>query len=173
MVGGVGDAVEVGVAQEAGAEVVTPDRVVRGIDDAVMAQHGISPIDLLVVNLYPFEKATARPDCTLDEAIENIDIGGPAMLRAAAKNHEHVGVVTDPADYADLLQSLHAFQGTTMELRRRLAAKAFAHTARYDGLIANWLGARTGEREDNYPPSLHLNFRRAQTLRYGENGDRR
>jgi phosphoribosylaminoimidazolecarboxamide formyltransferase/IMP cyclohydrolase len=141
----------------------------RGIDDAVMAQHGIAPIDLLVVNLYPFEKATARPDCTLDEAIENIDIGGPAMLRAAAKNHEHVVVMTDPADYAELLQTLHASQGTTMELRRRLAAKTFAHTARYDGLIANWLGVRTGEREDNYPPSLHLSYRRAQTLRYGEN----
>ena len=91
------------------------------------------------------------------------------MLRAAAKNHEHVAVVTEPADYAELLQSLHATQGTTMELRRRLAAKAYAHTARYDGLIANWLGARTGEREDNYPPSLHLSYRRAQTLRYGEN----
>ncbi|MBL8299883.1 MAG: bifunctional phosphoribosylaminoimidazolecarboxamide formyltransferase/IMP cyclohydrolase [Rhodanobacteraceae bacterium] len=141
----------------------------RGMDDATMAQHGISPIDLLVVNLYPFEKATARLDCTFDEAIENIDIGGPAMLRAAAKNHEYVAAVTDPGDYAELLQSLHASQGTTIELRRRLAAKAYAHTARYDGLIANWLGVRTGEREDNYPPSLHLSYRRAQTLRYGEN----
>ncbi|UXI68782.1 bifunctional phosphoribosylaminoimidazolecarboxamide formyltransferase/IMP cyclohydrolase [Tahibacter amnicola] len=141
----------------------------RGIDDQVMAQHGIAPIDLLVVNLYPFEQATSRPDCTLDEGIENIDIGGPAMLRAAAKNHEHVAVLTDPTDYAELLQGLHSAQGTTLDLRRRLAAKTYAHTARYDGLIANWLGARTGEREDNFPPSLHLAYRRAQTLRYGEN----
>ena len=84
----------------------------RGIDDAVMAQHGIAPIDLLVVNLYPFEATIARPDCTLADAIENIDIGGPAMLRAAAKNHEHVAVVVDPADYAELLEAL-AHGGTT------------------------------------------------------------
>jgi phosphoribosylaminoimidazolecarboxamide formyltransferase/IMP cyclohydrolase len=141
----------------------------RGTDDAVMAQHEIAPIDLLIVNLYPFEAATARPDCTLNDAIENIDIGGPAMLRGAAKNHEHVAVVVDPADYAELLEAL-SHGGTTLALRRRLAAKAYAHTARYDGLIANWLGARTdGERIEPFPPALHLAFDLKQSLRYGEN----
>ncbi|HOV56668.1 MAG TPA: bifunctional phosphoribosylaminoimidazolecarboxamide formyltransferase/IMP cyclohydrolase [Rhodanobacteraceae bacterium] len=142
----------------------------RGTDDAVMAQHGIAPIDLLVVNLYPFEQAVAKPDCSLGEAIENIDVGGPAMLRAAAKNHEHVAVATDPDDYAEILESLHQRHGTVLALRRRLAAKAFAHTARYDGLIANWLGARTGDAgADTFAPSLHLSLTRASTLRYGEN----
>src|SRR5689334_4531946 len=103
----------------------------RGTDDAVMAEHGIAPIDLLVVNLYPFERITAEPDCSMAEAIENIDIGGPEMLRAAAKNHEHVAVVVDPADYAEVLESL-AHGGTRLALRRRLAAAAYAHTARYD-----------------------------------------
>ena len=141
----------------------------RGIDDAVMAQHEIAPIDLLIVNLYPFESTTARPDCTLADAIENIDIGGPAMLRAAAKNHEHVAVVVDPTDYAEILEAL-AHGGTTLTLRRRLAAKAYAHTARYDGVIANWLGARTdGERIEPFAPTLNLAFELKQTLRYGEN----
>ena len=141
----------------------------RGVDDAVMAQHDIAPIDLLIVNLYPFEATTARPDCTLGDAIENIDVGGPAMLRAAAKNHEHVAVVVDPADYAEILEAL-AHGGTTLNLRRRLAAKAFAHTARYDGVIANWLGARPeGERIDPYSPSLNLSYELKQVLRYGEN----
>ena len=142
----------------------------RGVDDAVMRQYGIEPIDLLVVNLYPFERTVARPDCTLDEAIENIDVGGPAMLRAAAKNHAHVAVLTDPADYAPLIEALRGEGGTTLGLRRRLAAKAFAHTARYDGLIADWLGARSdGEHVEPFAPTLHLALRRAQTLRYGEN----
>ncbi len=141
----------------------------RGTDDAIMAEHGIRPIDLLVVNLYPFEATTARPDCGLDEAIENIDVGGPAMLRAAAKNHEHVIVVVDPADYAEVLEAL-AHGGTTIELRRRLAAKAFAHTASYDGRIAGWLGARIeGENSVPFAPSMHLAFERRQVLRYGEN----
>ena len=142
----------------------------RRIDDAVMREHGIDPIDLLVVNLYPFAQAVARPDCTLDEAVENIDIGGPAMLRAAAKNHDRVIVVVDPADYAELIETLREHNGTTLELRRRLAAKAFAHTARYDGMIADWLGARASD--DNagpFAPSLHLSLTRAQVLRYGEN----
>jgi phosphoribosylaminoimidazolecarboxamide formyltransferase / IMP cyclohydrolase len=141
----------------------------RGTDDAVMAQHDIAPIDLLIVNLYPFEATTARPDCTLHDAIENIDVGGPAMLRAAAKNHDHVAVVVDPADYAEILEAL-AHGGTTLTLRRRLAAKAFAHTARYDGVIANWLGARPeGERIDPFAPTLHLGYELKQVLRYGEN----
>ncbi len=141
----------------------------RGTDDAVMAQHDIAPIDLLIVNLYPFEATTARPDCTLPDAIENIDVGGPAMLRAAAKNHEHVAVIVDPADYAEILEAL-SHGGTTLNLRRRLAAKAFAHTARYDGAIANWLGARPeGERIDPYAPTLNLSYELKQVLRYGEN----
>ncbi len=141
----------------------------RGTDDLVMAQHEIAPIDLLIVNLYPFESAIARPDCTLADAIENIDIGGPAMLRGAAKNHEHVAVVVDPTDYAEILEAL-SHGGTTLALRRKLAAKAYAHTARYDGAIANWLGARPdGERIEPFAPTLHLAFELKQTLRYGEN----
>jgi len=141
----------------------------RGTDDAVMAQHEIAPLDLLIVNLYPFESAIARPDCTLADAIENIDVGGPAMLRAAAKNHEHVAVVVDPTDYAEILEAL-SHGGTTLALRRKLAAKAYAHTARYDGAIANWLGARPdSERIEPFAPTLHLSFDLKQTLRYGEN----
>jgi phosphoribosylaminoimidazolecarboxamide formyltransferase/IMP cyclohydrolase len=142
----------------------------RRTDDAVMREHGIEPIDLLVVNLYPFAQTVARPDCTLDEAIEHIDIGGPAMLRAAAKNHDRVLVVVDPADYAELIQTLREHGGTTLALRRRLAAKAYAHTAAYDGMIADWLGARADADGDGpFAPTLHLALRRAQTLRYGEN----
>ena len=141
----------------------------RGIDDAVMEHHGITPIDLLVVNLYPFEQVTSAPDCTLADAIENIDIGGPAMLRAAAKNHEHVAVAVDPADYAEVLEAL-AHGGTSLALRRRLAAKTYAHTARYDGLVANWLGTRAdADKPEAFAPSLRLAFERRQTLRYGEN----
>ena len=143
----------------------------RGAVDAkVMREHGIEAIELLVVNLYPFEAITSAPDCSYEEAIENIDIGGPAMLRAAAKNQDHVTVVVDPADYAEVLQLLGERQGTSPALRRRLAAKAFAHTARYDGLIANWLGAHMhGEQSDPFPPHLQLSFTRRAELRYGEN----
>jgi len=141
-----------------------------GVDDAVMAAHGIAPIDLLVVNLYPFEQATAAPDCTFDEAIENIDIGGPAMLRAAAKNHAGVAAVVDPADYAELIQALRADNGTKLELRRKLATKVYTHIANYDAAIANWLGAHThAERHEQFPATLHLGFERRSVLRYGEN----
>ncbi len=142
----------------------------RHVDEDVMVEHGIEPIDLLVVNLYPFASTVARPDCTLDEAIENIDIGGPAMLRAAAKNHDRVLVVVDPADYAEVIQTLHEHGGTSIDLRRRLAAKAFAHAAAYDGMIADWLGAHAGDGEDGpFAPTLHLALKRKATLRYGEN----
>ncbi|MDA3914284.1 bifunctional phosphoribosylaminoimidazolecarboxamide formyltransferase/IMP cyclohydrolase [Oleiagrimonas sp.] len=143
----------------------------RKVDDSVMSEHGIEPIDLLVVNLYPFAQTIARPDCTMADAIENIDIGGPAMLRAAAKNHDRVLVVVDPADYAELIQTLHEHGGTTVALRRRLAAKAFAYTARYDGMIADWLGSRAGTegQEGPFAPTLHLALERKSTLRYGEN----
>ncbi|HEX3896849.1 MAG TPA: bifunctional phosphoribosylaminoimidazolecarboxamide formyltransferase/IMP cyclohydrolase [Rudaea sp.] len=142
----------------------------RGTDDDVMNEHGIEGIDLLVVNLYPFEKTTATPDCTMDDAIENIDVGGPAMLRAAAKNHAHVVALVDTADYAPLLEALRDDGGTTLGFRRRLAAKVFAHTAQYDGMVANWLGARdVHDQVDQFPPTLHLDFTRKSVLRYGEN----
>ncbi|MEO6076438.1 MAG: bifunctional phosphoribosylaminoimidazolecarboxamide formyltransferase/IMP cyclohydrolase, partial [Dokdonella sp.] len=141
----------------------------RGVDEAIMEEHAIAPIDLLVVNLYPFEATIARPDCSEGDAIENIDIGGPAMLRAAAKNHAHVAVVVDPHDYAKLLDALAA-GGTMLPLRRSLAAKAFAHTARYDGMVASWIGAREdGEDVQEFAPTLHLSLQRRQILRYGEN----
>ena len=141
----------------------------RGIDETVMQEHGIAPIDLLVVNLYPFEATISQADVSEADAIENIDIGGPAMLRAAAKNHAHVSVVVDPADYARLLDALDQ-GGTTPTLRRQLAAKTYAHTARYDGMVASWIGARAdGDGVQEFPPTLHLSMQRRQTLRYGEN----
>ncbi|HET7844044.1 MAG TPA: bifunctional phosphoribosylaminoimidazolecarboxamide formyltransferase/IMP cyclohydrolase, partial [Xanthomonadales bacterium] len=141
-----------------------------GIDDAVMREHGIAPIDLLVVNLYPFERTVAATNCTLDEAVEQIDIGGPAMLRAAAKNHERVSVVVDPSDYDTLVASL-AHGGPDATQRRALAAKAYAHTSRYDGRVAMWLGARANESGTaaRFAPTLTLDFERGQQLRYGEN----
>jgi phosphoribosylaminoimidazolecarboxamide formyltransferase/IMP cyclohydrolase len=112
----------------------------RGSDDAVMAQHGITPIDLVAVNLYPFEQTVARPDCDLATAIENIDIGGPTLIRASAKNHKHVTVVVDPADYAVLAQELKAGNGAiSPQTNFRLARKAFEHTHHYDGAIAQYL----------------------------------
>jgi phosphoribosylaminoimidazolecarboxamide formyltransferase/IMP cyclohydrolase len=142
----------------------------RGVDDAVMALHQIEPIDLVVVNLYPFAETVARPNCGYAEAIENIDIGGPAMLRAAAKNHESVLVSVDPADYPLLLEELAAHNGcTTLETRSRLAAKAFAHTARYDAMVASYLAAQHGLQTERFPTTLPLVFDKAQDLRYGEN----
>ena len=132
---------------------------------------GIAPIDLVVVNLYPFSQTVARAGCTLDEAIENIDIGGPAMVRSAAKNHAHVAVVTDPADYAAILDEMRAANGAVGETTRfRLAQKAFSHTAAYDGAISNYLTALgTDGARAAFPQRLNLNFELAQTLRYGEN----
>jgi phosphoribosylaminoimidazolecarboxamide formyltransferase/IMP cyclohydrolase len=142
----------------------------RGSDDAVMRELAIAPIDLLVVNLYPFARTVAHAGTTYVEAIEQIDIGGPAMLRAGAKNHERVAVVCDPSDYPELIETLRRDGGTSFEQRRRFAAKTFAHTARYDGMIADWLSARAeGEPGEAYPPTLHLALRRAQEMRYGEN----
>jgi phosphoribosylaminoimidazolecarboxamide formyltransferase/IMP cyclohydrolase len=141
----------------------------RGIDDAVMALHGIQPIDLLVVNLYPFAETVSRPNCRYAEAIENIDIGGPAMLRAAAKNHESVAVAVDPADYPALLAELEAHGGcTTAATRSRLAAKVFAHTARYDTMVASYLATRESVAE-RFAATLPLIFDKVQDLRYGEN----
>ncbi|MGA0099095.1 MAG: bifunctional phosphoribosylaminoimidazolecarboxamide formyltransferase/IMP cyclohydrolase [Steroidobacteraceae bacterium] len=137
----------------------------RGVDDPVMEAHGIEPIDLLVVNLYPFASTIARADCSDEDAIENIDIGGPAMLRAAAKNHAHVAVLTDPLDYAPVLEELGRTGGLGFETRRRLAAKAYAHTAGYDATVAAYLAGRSGE----FPETLVVGARRRDTLRYGEN----
>ena len=141
----------------------------RGIDDAVMAEHGIAPIDLLVVNLYPFASTIARADCSYDDAIENIDVGGPAMLRGAAKNHEYVTVVVDPTDYAPLLAELQAEGGSSFALRQRLAAKAFAHTAGYDARVAAYLQQHQQPPAERFAPELLLQFTRIETLRYGEN----
>jgi phosphoribosylaminoimidazolecarboxamide formyltransferase/IMP cyclohydrolase len=135
----------------------------RGTDDDVMSGHGIEPIDLVVVNLYPFAETIARPDCTFDLAIENIDIGGPAMLRSAAKNHADVLVVVDPGDYPAVIEAL-AGGGSDLSLRRALAAKAFRHTARYDAMVAGYL---TGP--DAFEESLTLTFDKIQDMRYGEN----
>jgi phosphoribosylaminoimidazolecarboxamide formyltransferase/IMP cyclohydrolase len=142
----------------------------RGVDEAVMREHGILPIDLLVVNLYPFAATVAREGCSYTEAIENIDIGGPAMLRAAAKNHASVLVVVDPRDYPQLLQELaeHA-GGSSPATRARLAAKAFAHTAHYDTMVAAYLSVRHAPEEQPFPQALALMFEKVQDLRYGEN----
>src|SRR5512138_3612765 len=116
---------------------------------ATMKEHGIEPIDMVVVNLYPFEATVARPDCELAEAIENIDIGGPTMLRSAAKNNQDVTVVVDPADYRPVLEEMAATGGTVAPATNfRLAVKVYQHTAAYDGAISNWLGSRLGEGVD-------------------------
>ena len=132
---------------------------------------GIKTIDLVVVNLYPFSQTVARPGCTLEEAVENIDIGGPAMVRSAAKNHQHVAVVTDPADYADILGEMQAANGAIgLPTRFKLAQKAFSHTAAYDGAISNYLTTLDASGASAaFPARLNLNFDLAQRLRYGEN----
>ncbi len=141
----------------------------RGIDDAVMQQHQIEPIDLLIVNLYPFAETIARPECSYADAVENIDIGGPAMLRAAAKNHEYVAVAVDPADYSALIAELTSQGGTTLATRSRLAAKVFSHTARYDTLVASYLRSSHALQADRFPSTLPLVYDKVQDLRYGEN----
>ena len=139
----------------------------KDIDEEVMQAHDIDAIDLVIVNLYPFAQTIAKPDCSLEQAIENIDIGGPAMIRAAAKNHARVAVVVDPDDYQPLLDQLKENDGyLDMETRYELARKAFSHTAEYDGTIANYLGSLN---ESAYADSLHLSFNKKQALRYGEN----
>ncbi|GAB4118818.1 MAG: bifunctional phosphoribosylaminoimidazolecarboxamide formyltransferase/IMP cyclohydrolase [Rubrivivax sp.] len=144
---------------------------------AALAEHGIATIDLLVVNLYPFAQATARPDCTLEDAIENIDIGGPAMLRAAAKNWADVAVLIDPADYATVLDELRA-GGITRATKFALAKKVFAHTAAYDGMITNYLTALQPGAEaapaavparEPFPAVWNLQLTKTQDMRYGEN----
>ena len=142
----------------------------RGVDDNIMKQNGIGPIDLIVVNLYPFEKTVANPGCDLPTAIENIDIGGPTMLRAAAKNHASVSVVVDADDYQRVLDEMKANGGSVGdETRFDLAVKTFEHTAAYDGAIANYLGARTGEGMADFPRTINLQYQQTQIMRYGEN----
>jgi phosphoribosylaminoimidazolecarboxamide formyltransferase/IMP cyclohydrolase len=137
----------------------------RGQDDAVMDAHGIEAIDLVVVNLYPFAATVARPDCSVEDAIEQIDIGGPAMLRAAAKNHAHVSLLVDPADYPAFIAALP--ERPSDDARRRLALKGFAHTAAYDGQISQYLAEQL---DSQAPPALlQLSLERSDGLRYGEN----
>jgi phosphoribosylaminoimidazolecarboxamide formyltransferase/IMP cyclohydrolase len=143
----------------------------RGTDDSVMADNDIPPIDMVVVNLYPFEQTIARDDCTLPMAIENIDIGGPTMLRAAAKNHVDVTVVVDAADYGRVLEEMKSNGGAvTTQTRFDLAVKTFEHTAHYDGAIANYLGKITACGENTaFPRTFNSQYTKAQEMRYGEN----
>ena len=151
----------------------------RGQDDAVMAENDISPIDMVVVNLYPFAATVAKPDCTLEDAIENIDIGGPTMVRAAAKNHKDVTIVVNAGDYARILSEMESNAGSlTYNTRFDLAIKAFEHTAEYDGMIANYFGARLestdcaedcGHDHSEFPRTYNVQMTKKQDLRYGEN----
>ncbi|WP_373182993.1 bifunctional phosphoribosylaminoimidazolecarboxamide formyltransferase/IMP cyclohydrolase [Halomonas campaniensis] len=142
----------------------------RGQDDAVMAEHDIAPIDMVVVNLYPFAQTVAKPDCTLEDAIENIDIGGPTMVRACAKNHAHTTIVVDAGDYARVLGEIAAQDGAVSDATRfDLAVKAFEHTAGYDAAIADYLGQRVPGGEDGFPRTYNLQFVKKQAMRYGEN----
>jgi len=136
----------------------------RDVDAQVMADNGIDAIDLVVVNLYPFQATIEREDCTEQLAVENIDIGGPAMLRSAAKNHKDVLVVVDPADYEIVLETLQNEPGSDLTLRRALAVKAFRHTARYDATVAGYLGS-----EELFPDSFTISYEKMATMRYGEN----
>jgi phosphoribosylaminoimidazolecarboxamide formyltransferase/IMP cyclohydrolase len=137
--------------------------------EAAVKTHGIAPIDLVVVNLYPFEATVAKPDVSLHDAIENIDIGGPSMLRSAAKNHDSVTVVVDPFDYSEVAKQISETGNTTLELRRKLCAKVYARTAAYDAAIAAHLSAEFGVRSAELPASLTISAPLAQPLRYGEN----
>ncbi len=154
----------------------------RGTDDEVMNKHGIESIDMVVVNLYPFAQTVAKPSCTLEDAVENIDIGGPTMVRSAAKNHKDVVIVVNNGDFNAILAEMDQHQNSlTLETRFDLAIKAFEHTAQYDSMIANYFGQLVkpyfaAEEEDadakcgQFPRTLNLNFIRKQTMRYGENG---
>lgn len=136
-------------------------------DRAAMEEHEIQPIDLVVVNLYPFEATVARSGVTMEQAIEQIDIGGPSLVRAAAKNHSHVAVATSPEHYSEILHQVESDGGTTLALRQHLACEAFEHTSGYDQAIAQYL--RGESVASDFPPILHLTLRRKATLRYGEN----
>ncbi|RDB44441.1 bifunctional phosphoribosylaminoimidazolecarboxamide formyltransferase/IMP cyclohydrolase [Halomonas sp. DQ26W] len=142
----------------------------RGEDDAVMAEHDIAPIDMVVVNLYPFAQTVAKPGCSLEDAIENIDIGGPTMVRACAKNHAYTTIVVDTGDYDRVLAEMTKQRGTINDATRfDLAVKAFEHTAGYDAAIANYLGSRVPGGEDGFPRTYNRQFHKKQSMRYGEN----
>jgi len=141
----------------------------RGVDEGVMIENDIKPIDLVVVNLYPFQDTISRPECSFEDAIENIDIGGPAMLRSSAKNHKSVTVIVDSSDFQLVLDELNASGNTSLKTRKKLALKTFEHTAQYDGAIANYLG----EEEDGFSNTLNFQFTKSQALRYGENPHQR
>ncbi len=142
----------------------------RGQDDAVMSEHGIDAIDMVVVNLYPFEATVARPDCTLEDAVENIDIGGPTMVRAAAKNHRFVNIVVNASDYGAIIEEMKANGGaTSLQTRFNLAIKAYEHTAAYDGAIANHFGKLVPGGSDHVPRTFNTQFHKVQEMRYGEN----
>ncbi len=137
---------------------------------ATMKAHGIENIDMVVVNLYPFEATVAKADCTLEDAIENIDIGGPTMLRSAAKNNSDVTVITDPADYRTVLDEMRSSGGSVAkETNFRLAVKVYQTTAAYDGAISNWLGKKLSADDAQFPSTLTFQFKKAQGMRYGEN----
>ncbi|WP_039850577.1 MULTISPECIES: bifunctional phosphoribosylaminoimidazolecarboxamide formyltransferase/IMP cyclohydrolase [Grimontia] len=150
----------------------------RETDDAVMNEHGISPIDMVVVNLYPFAETVAKEGCTLEDAVENIDIGGPTMVRSAAKNHKDVTIVVNASDYDRVLAELDANNGSlTLQTRFDLAISAFEHTAAYDGMIANYFGTmvpsygdnKEGDEESKFPRTFNQQFIKKQDMRYGEN----
>lgn len=135
-----------------------------------MASHDIEPIDMVVVNLYPFEATVAKEGCSLIDAIENIDIGGPTMLRSAAKNNKFVTVVIDPSDYETVIAEMKQNSGeVSEETNFKLAVKVYQHTAAYDGAISNWLGKKTAEEHAEFAPTLTLQYHKAQGMRYGEN----
>ncbi|AKH62888.1 MULTISPECIES: bifunctional phosphoribosylaminoimidazolecarboxamide formyltransferase/IMP cyclohydrolase [Photorhabdus] len=149
----------------------------RGQDDEIMEQHQISPIDMVVVNLYPFAQTVAKPDCTLEDAVENIDIGGPTMVRSAAKNHKDVAIVVNSNDYERIIEEMDNNQDSlTQSTRFDLAIKAFEHTAAYDSMIANYFGklvppyyGDVTQPSGRFPRTLNLNFTKKQDMRYGEN----
>ncbi|HEY5715926.1 MAG TPA: bifunctional phosphoribosylaminoimidazolecarboxamide formyltransferase/IMP cyclohydrolase [Psychromonas sp.] len=150
----------------------------RGVDEAIMSANDIAPIDMVVVNLYPFAETVARPDCSLEDAIENIDIGGPTMVRAAAKNHKDVAIVVNSADYSRILKEMQENNGSLVyKTRFDLAIAAYEHTAQYDGMIANYFGTmvpsygenREGDAESKFPRTFNMQFQKKQDMRYGEN----
>ncbi|HET8817218.1 MAG TPA: bifunctional phosphoribosylaminoimidazolecarboxamide formyltransferase/IMP cyclohydrolase, partial [Pseudidiomarina sp.] len=142
----------------------------RGVDEAVMTEQDIAPIDMVVVNLYPFAETVAAPDCTHEDAVENIDIGGPTMVRAAAKNHRDVTIVVNASDYDRVLTEMDANANSlTFETRFDLAIRAFEHTAQYDGMIAQYFGARLPGQESPFPRTFNIQLEKKQDLRYGEN----
>ncbi|MDT0595214.1 bifunctional phosphoribosylaminoimidazolecarboxamide formyltransferase/IMP cyclohydrolase [Glaciecola petra] len=143
----------------------------RDVDANTMSKHEITPIDIVVVNLYPFAATVANPDCTFEDAIENIDIGGPAMVRASAKNHKDVTILVDPNDYAEVLEQIKSTNSVSDATRFSLAVKAFEHTARYDGMVANYFGGLVEDKNSplEFPRTYSMQMLKKQDLRYGEN----